>query len=504
MRFEALSRKLCQLDPTIRIVNSRNSRLCGLSDDSRKLRKGEIFAALSGSKADGTRFVGAAVKAGASALLVQSEVGGVDLPQIVSARPRHTLALIAGLLNGEPAKHMRMVGVTGTKGKTTVAFLMREIFEQCGVSCGLMGTVMNIIGQEQRAAAMTTPSALDVQRMLAEMRARAQSACAMEISSHALDQDRVAGVPFSGAIFTNLGHDHLDYHKTVSHYLDAKARLFEELDENLGIALVNIDDPHGQEIFDRTRAGALRYGMSERADVRLTDLKMALDGMTFTIRWLGDAERFVSPMTGRYNASNLCAVIGMALALDLPLAGIKRAVAGFKGAPGRLERVSGAGSGPLVFVDYAHTPDSLENVLSTMREVCAGRRLTCVFGCGGDRDRTKRPKMGAIAAQLANRVIVTSDNPRSENPNAIMEEIIGGIAPQKQPVEALADRAAAIELAISQAQSNDVVLIAGKGHETYQIFSDRTIHFDDREEAAAALSRHWGLAASGRREKAVR
>ncbi len=496
MRFDTIAKHLCALDSSLRVINNCQARITGLSDDSRKVRKGELFAALPGSKADGSQFVQAAVDSGAKALLVSRQFA-CDLPQLVSERPRRTLAHLAALLNGSPAHSLRMVGVTGTKGKTTVAFAMREIFQACGVSCGLVGTVENIVGSEHRVAAMTTPSALEIQRMLAEMRARAQGACAMEVSSHALDQDRVAGIPFAGAIFTNLGHDHLDYHVNVDSYFNAKARLFEELE---GVALINTDDAYGARMLERVHGPALRYGTNEKADVRLTDLRMELAGMSFNVRFGGRSERFESPITGRYNAMNLIACIGMGLALDLPIEGIRTAVATFRGAPGRLERVGSQG-GPLVFVDYAHTPDSLENVLSTLREVCAGQRLTCVFGCGGDRDRTKRPKMGAIAAQLASRVIVTSDNPRSEVPESILEQIMAGIPPQKRPVDALVDRREAIELAIREAKPGEVVLIAGKGHEPYQIFKDRTVHFDDREEAAAALAKHWNSAAGSRREK---
>lgn len=496
MRFDTMAKHLTSQDPTLRVVNSRASRVTGVTDDSRKVRKGEVFAALPGTRADGTQFVEAAIAAGAKALLVPRELP-IDLPQLVSEKPRRTLSHLAALFNGQPAKSLRMVGVTGTKGKTTVAFAMREIFEASGVSCGLIGTVENIVGSEHRVAAMTTPSALEVQRMLSEMRARGQGACAMEVSSHALDQDRVAGIPFAGAIFTNLGHDHLDYHIDFESYFNAKARLFEE---NPGVSIINIDDPHGQRMFARARGPALRYGTSEKADIRLTDLRLALGGMSFNVRFGDRVEHFESIITGRYNAMNLAACIGMGLALELPVQGIRSAVARFRGAPGRLERVP-CGNGPLVFVDYAHTPDSLENVLATMREVCAGQRLTCVFGCGGDRDKTKRPKMGAIAATIADRVIVTSDNPRSEVPESIIEQIIAGVPPQRRPVDALVDRREAIELAVREAKPGEVVLIAGKGHEPYQIFKDRTVHFDDREEAASALARHWNSAAGSRRDK---
>lgn len=496
MRFDAIVKFLTSQDPALRALNVSQCRVTGVCDDSRKVRKGDLFAALPGAKADGTQFIEAALAAGAKAVLTPRELPG-PLPQLVSANPRRTLAHLAALFNGQPARRLSVVGVTGTKGKTTTAFAMRAIFEACARPCGLIGTVENIVGREHRVANMTTPSALEIQRMLAEMRARGQQACAMEVSSHALDQERVAGIPFAGAIFTNLGHDHLDYHVDFESYFNAKAKLFEE---GPGVSLINCDDAYGERMAARARGQVLRYGTGERADVRMSNLSMALGGMSFDVHFEGRVERFESILTGRYNAMNLTGVIGMALALKLPVEGIRQAVAAFRGAPGRLERVACA-NGPLVFVDYAHTPDSLENVLATLREVCAGRRLTCVFGCGGDRDRTKRPKMGAIAAAIADRVIVTSDNPRSEVPESILEQIVAGIPPQKRPVDALVDRREAIELAIRDSGPGDVVLIAGKGHEPYQIFKDRTVHFDDREEAAAALAKHWNSAAGSRREK---
>jgi UDP-N-acetylmuramyl-tripeptide synthetase len=478
-------------------------RITGAAEDSRGVMPGNLFAALPGSKADGTQYVRDALNAGAAALLVGRPMKELKLvPQIVSDDPRRTLGQLASLLYGEPSRHMKVIGITGTNGKTTSAFVMREILERCGIRCGLMGTVWNIVGNERRVAKLTTGSALAVHKTLAEMRALGQEACVMEVSSHALDQHRVTGVQFKGAIFTNLTRDHLDYHGDFENYFNAKARLFEMLHPVHGVGVVNLDDSYGERMSARCRSVCFSFG-ENGADVDIEQVNLGVQGMSFGLRWLSRGSLFTSPMTGKYNVQNLAGAITMGLALDLPLQKIRAAVMDFKGAPGRLERVPFDGPAPTVFVDYAHTPDAMENVLTTLRQVCAGRRLTCVFGCGGDRDRTKRPKMGAIGAELADRPIVTSDNPRSEKPEAIIDEVLAGFPPQKKPAEVYVDRREAIYKAISEAGAEDVVVIVGKGHEDYQIFSDRTVHFDDREEARAALQHRWGAVGSGRRAVVV-
>lgn len=505
MRFQSLARQLKTLDPKLWVLNNQRLRITGVVDDSREVMPGNLFAALPGSKHDGTGFVRDALNRGASALLVGRPLREFKLvPQIVTDDPRRTLGYLASLLYGEPSKHMKVIGITGTNGKTTSAFVLREILERCGLRTGLMGTVWNVVGNEKRTAKLTTAGSLQVHKMLAEMRAHGQEACVMEVSSHALHQHRVTGVNFMGAIFTNLTRDHLDYHGDFDEYFDAKARLFEMLDPSSGVAVTNLDDTYGARMGDRSSAVCFGFSESGKGDVDIEQVKLGVNGMSFGMRWLNRASLFHSPMTGRYNVQNLAGAITMALALDLPLPKIRAGVMQFKGAPGRLERVMFDQPAPTVFVDYAHTPDAMENVLSTLREVCSGRRLTCVFGCGGDRDRTKRPKMGAIGAQYADRPVVTSDNPRSEKPEAIIEEILAGFPPQRLPAEVYVDRREAIHNAIAQANPEDVVVIVGKGHEDYQIFSDRTVHFDDKEEARLALEHYWGIAGSGRRAVAVK
>lgn len=504
MRFQSIARLLKRTDPTIRVANGQRLRITGVAEDSREVLPGNLFAALPGTSHDGADFVRDALNRGAAALLVGRPMKEYRLvPQIVSDNPRRTLGLLASLLNGDPSRHMRVIGVTGTNGKTTTAFVLREILERCGISTGLMGTVHNIIGGECREATLTTPGSLDIHRLLAEMRANGQQACVMEVSSHALDQYRVAGVHFAGAIFTNISQDHLDYHESFDAYFAAKARLFHMLEPDSGVAVINADNRWGLRMLEECNGVAYSTGRGADADIAVEDVKLDVTGCRFRVRWLGRSGRFQSPMTGKYNVENLAGAIGMALAMDLPVPEIRRAVTDFRGAPGRLERVPFDKPAPTVFVDYAHTPDALQNVLATLRQVCRGRRLTCVFGAGGDRDASKRPKMGAIGAELADRPIVTSDNPRSEDPAAIMQQVIAGIPPQQRPVENYLDRREAIRQAVAQASPDDVVVIVGKGHETYQIFSDRTVHFDDAEEARHALEHYWGIAGSGRRAVTV-
>ncbi len=503
MRLQSLFQALVELDSGVRLLFPQRLEVTGATDDSRAVKPGNLFAALPGTKANGSEYIKPALEAGAAALLLSHERKEYRLvPQIVSADPRRTLGHLASILNGQPSRHMKVIGITGTNGKTTSAFLLREILEACGMPCGLMGTVWNIVGSERRTAKLTTPGAPEVHRMLAEMRAHGQTACVMEVSSHALAQERVAGVHFAGAIFTNLTRDHLDFHGDFAAYFDAKARLFEALDAGLAYGIVNLDSDYGARMAERSRGITLGVGARDGAEMRIEQVQIGLEGLRFGLRWNGRAAAFTSPLTGRYNVENVAGAVAMALAQGLPVKPIQSAVEQFQGAPGRLERVPFEHPAPTVFVDYAHTPDAMENVLATLRQVCSGRRLVCVFGCGGDRDRSKRPRMGAIGAEYADRPIVTSDNPRSEDPGAIIDEILSGVPPQRRPVETYLDRREAIQRAIAGATPDDVVVIVGKGHENYQIFSDRTVHFDDKEEARAALETFWGVG-SGRRALAV-
>ncbi len=389
---------------------------------------------------------------------------------------------------------MRVVGITGTNGKTTTAYLLASIFEAAGIRCGILGTVAYRLGPgkaDERDAARTTPEAPDLQALLREMVDRGCGACAMEVSSHALALQRVAGMRFAAAIFTNLTRDHLDFHADMDDYFRAKRRLFEMLSPDAP-ALINADDPRAAALVE---AGGrpVTYGLQRPADITTGPLSFSLAGLTFDVRTPRGTVSVRSALVGRPNVYNILAAVATATALDIPFDAIERGVAALPGVPGRFQLVSGPGDEVTVVVDYAHTDDALRNLLETARPLATGRLIT-VFGCGGDRDRTKRPLMGAVAGRLSDLIVITSDNPRSEDPARIIEEVQRGITSDTrrdsaQSVLTIVDRRAAIAKAIEQARPGDLVLIAGKGHEKYQVIGDRTLPFDDVEVAREALAR---------------
>jgi UDP-N-acetylmuramoyl-L-alanyl-D-glutamate--2,6-diaminopimelate ligase len=477
--------------------------------DSRRAAPGSVFAALRGEKADGTAFATQAVSRGAMAVLSERPpAGGVQVPWITVTDARLALARAAAAFYGHPSRELRVVGITGTNGKTTTAYLLAALFEAAGVTCGMLGTVVYRIGAEERAATRTTPESADIQQMLREMVTRGAGACAMEVSSHALAQRRVDDVTFAAGVFTNLTRDHLDYHRDMESYFRAKRRLFELLPPGAP-AIVNVDDPRGRTLVEAS-GRAVTYAVDQPADVHPVRLAHALTGLEFEAATPRGPLHVKSRLVGRPNAYNMLAAIAVAVALDLPLDAIERGLAGIEGVPGRFQVVSGPGDDITVIVDYAHTDDALKNLLETARPL-ASERLITVFGCGGERDRTKRPLMGAVAARLSDLVIVTSDNPRGEDPAEIIEEVKRGIAmpsdrgraadaregskyvpPRATAHLGIVDRRLAIERAISLARPHDVVLVAGKGHEKYQVIGDREIPFDDVEVAHEALARRRG------------
>ena len=405
-----------------------------------------------------------------------------------------------------------MIGVTGTKGKTTVAYLMRSVLKAAGCVVGMVGTVEIDDGREVVPAEMTTPGAVELVALFSRMKRNGVTHCVMEVSSHALHQDRVAGIDFDVAMFTNLTGDHLDYHGTMEEYAAAKARLFEGLKPQAA-AMVNVDDAFGIRMIQDCQAGVVRIGL-EGGSVRKHWMRriesMTSSAMRLVVTGPGGRgpsdvhQPLITKLIGKHNAYNLLCVAAGARALNLTLAQSGPALEHAPGAPGRLQRVDGQDNGFEVFVDYAHTHDSLENVLRALKETTAGGRLICVFGCGGDRDRTKRPKMGAVAERLADVVIVTSDNPRTEIADAIIEEICAGFSQgwrEAGKISVEPDRRAAIRRAIAAAEAGDVVLIAGKGHENYQIIGTTKHHFDDVEEAAAAMSERPDLTTKARRHE---
>ena len=386
---------------------------------------------------------------------------------------------------------MRVIGITGTNGKTTTAYLVASIFDAAGAPCGLLGTVGYRIGSEVREATRTTPEAPEVQALLREMVERGCGACAMEVSSHALSLRRVDGITFAAGVFTNLTRDHLDFHADMDDYFRAKRRLFEMLPRDAP-SLINLDDPRGAALIEAA-GRPVTYAINRPADITPAPLSFSLDGLSFDVRTPRGVLHVTSTLVGRPNVYNILAAVATGVALDVPFDAIERGVASLDGVPGRFQVVSDAKDEVTVVIDYAHTDDALRNLLETARPLARGRVVT-VFGCGGDRDRTKRPLMGAVAGRMSDVIIVTSDNPRSEDPKRIIEEIQRGITPDTrrdsaQRLLTIVDRGAAITKAIELARPDDVVLVAGKGHEKYQVIGDRTLPFDDAAVAREALMR---------------
>ena len=461
----------------------------GVVYDSRAVTPGSVFVALQGLRADGAAFVPQAVAAGAAAVVVAAGVvpaaGAAWLPV---SDPRLALALLAAEFNGHPSRSMRVVGVTGTNGKTTTAYLVRAILEAAGIKCGLMGTVSYCIGDREIEASRTTPEAPDVQGLLREMLAEACGACVMEVSSHALALRRVDGMQFAAGVFTNLTRDHLDFHGNMESYFVAKRRLFELLPPSAP-AVVNLDDPRGPAFADA--AGTrVTYAIGKTADVTPGPLSYSLHGLAFDVRLPQGVVHVKSTLVGKPNVYNILAAAGVTAAIGIPLDAIEKGLARLTGVPGRFEVVSRPKDDITVVVDYAHTDDALRNLLETARPM-ATRRLITVFGAGGNRDRTKRPLMGMVAARLSDVVIITSDNPRGEDPAQIIEEVMRGAEPETRQsgarVVTVVERGDAIRRAVAEAAAGDVVLIAGKGHEQYQGIGGTSFPFDDGAVARDAL-----------------
>jgi UDP-N-acetylmuramoyl-L-alanyl-D-glutamate--2,6-diaminopimelate ligase len=467
--------------------------------DSRQVSAGAVFVALRGLHTDGTAFARDAVARGAVAVVSETAApADVTGHWIEVTDGRLALAALAAAFYGEPSDELLLVGITGTNGKTTTSYVLASIFEAAGMRCGRIGTVGHRIGTREVEAARTTPEAPELQGMLREVVSQGCRACVMEVSSHALVLRRADYLHFAAAIFTNLTRDHLDFHRSMEEYFTAKRRLFELLPSS-GFGITNLDDPRGG-VFSHTGGRAVSYAIDTAADVRPGPLSFSLDGLAFEVRTPRGTLQIRSSLVGRPNVYNILAAAATAMALDLPFSAIERGVSTLDSVPGRFQVVSGAADDVRVVVDYAHTDDALKNLLETARSLASGRLIT-VFGCGGDRDRAKRPLMGAVAARLSDLVVVTSDNPRSEDPEQIIDQIKrgivmpadrvppGGQAPKSTPCVAIVDRREAIERAVRDATRGDLVLIAGKGHEKYQVIGSRVLPFDDIEVARAALAR---------------
>jgi len=450
-----------------------------LAYDDRDVRPGTLFFCVPGFTRDGHEFAPQALARGAVALVVARPLA-LEAPQILVEDVRAAMAPAAARFFGDPTARLETVGVTGTNGKTTSAFLVRALLEADGRQTGLLGTVKSVVGGEERPVVRTTPEAIDLQRTLREMVEGGDVACAMEVSSHALELHRADAIHFAAALFTNLTQDHLDFHLTMEDYFLAKRRLF--VDARPARSLVNVDDAYGARLAAEL-PDAITFALERPADYRALDVETSLEGSRFTVQAPDGRHRLRSPLRGAFNVYNVLGAYAVARELGVAADTAARSVATAGRVPGRLEPVE-EGQDFAVLVDYAHTPDSLENVLRAAREIATGR-LHVVFGCGGDRDRGKRPLMGEIATRLADRVIVTSDNPRSEDPEQIIEEILAGAGPDAQHNS---DRREAITEAIAGARAGDVVVIAGKGHEQGQEFAGgRKLPFDDVAVAREAL-----------------
>ena len=443
--------------------------------DSRKVTPGSLFVAITGFAADGNRFIPMALEKGAVAV-VTAVKPEENIPYILVKSDRLALAQIGCNFFGNPSKEMTMIGVTGTNGKTSIATLLYNLFTDLGYSCGLLSTIANYIDGKQYEAVNTTPGPMELNRLLAQMCDAGCEFCFMEASSHAIDQQRIEGIEFAGAIFTNLTHDHLDYHKTFANYLSCKKRLFDILPKS-AFALTNIDDRNGEVMVQNTKAEIKRYSCRNWADFNVKILEKTIEGMLLKINGKEVWCRFI----GTHNASNLTAVYGAAILLGGNEDEVITAMSRLTSVAGRLEYFKGEDD-IIAAVDYAHTPDALENVLKTLKELEPCGDLICVFGCGGNRDKTKRPEMGAIATKYATRVIVTSDNPRFEDPNEIIADIKSGMDIKgKAKSLFITDRSEAIKTAVLTAKPGSIVLVAGKGHEDYQIIGGVKHHLDDKE-----------------------
>ena len=478
----------------------RDREVLDIAHDSRNVKPGSLFVAVRGFHSDGHQFIPQAAQQGATAILAEERAGGTalpDVPLIIVDDSRKALALLADAFYGHPSRRLRLVGITGTNGKTTTTYLVKSIIEAAGKTAGLIGTIDYRVGDRIYPAPNTTPESLDLQRLLAEMAGLGAASCVMEVSSHALALNRTLGCAFAVAAFTNLTQDHLDFHETMDAYFQAKLLLFTGLASD-AYAIINADDPRSAAIIKATKAKVMTTGHSERADVRPSGaVRHGINGLSFKASTPAGTISVESPLVGRHNIDNILTAIGVGVGMGFSGHAISKGIGSMRAVPGRMEKVDENQSFG-VLVDYAHTEDALIRLLEATREIATGRIIT-VFGCGGDRDRSKRPAMGAAAVKGSDVVIVTSDNPRTEDPMSIIREIEAGMSglgakiagvnagplanDGRMPYYVIPDRHEAVAAAVRMAKPGDVVVLAGKGHEDYQIIGEKKIHFDDREVA---------------------
>lgn len=473
--------KLSQILKNVKVKNEYTDReVTDVTSDSRQVKEGFLFVCIKGASFDGHSVAQQMLDIGAVAVVCEYDLGVEN--QIIVDDTRKAYSPICASFFGNPANSLKLIGLTGTNGKTTTTFLIKQILENVGKKVGLIGTVQNMVGDEVYPAHYTTPDPHELQSLFRKMVDAGCEYCIMEVSSQALAQGRVEGIHFHIGAFTNLTQDHLDYHKTWENYFESKKLLFKACD----CAVTNLDDEYGLKIVDGCDCRVVTYGVDNmKADFVARNVGFSANGVRYDL--VGEKMGRVScPIPGRFSVYNSLCATSVALTLGVDFTDVLEAISKSKGVKGRIEVVPTPNQNYTVIIDYAHSPDGLENIISSLKEIANGRVVT-VFGCGGDRDRTKRPKMGKIAAELSDFCVVTSDNPRSENPSAIIEDILEGMKDTATPYEVVENRKEAIAWAMKNAQPNDIILLAGKGHETYQILPTGTIHFDEREAVAEVL-----------------
>lgn len=456
-----------------------NIEVTGISYDSRNTKQGDVFVAISGFATDGHEFAAAAQQKGAVCVVCEREIEGIDIPKIIVKNSRETLAQMSHAFFGHPSKNFRLISVTGTNGKTTVTYLIREILKHTGKKVGLIGTNQNMIGDSVLHTERTTPESYELAKLFRQMADEGCDYVVMEVSSHSLELHRVSGCDFYAAAFTNLTQDHLDFHETMEKYLNAKIKLF----KMCKYGIINTDDIYGEQVAKGASCDITTYGIST-GDIKATNERFGIGGVEFDC--LGTHIKLDIP--GRFSIYNALCAAATAFVIGIKPDDISAALKKAKGVKGRAELVP-TGRDFSIIIDYAHTPDGLKNILESAREFAKGR-LVVLFGCGGDRDKTKRPVMGRIAGELADYCIITSDNPRTEEPAAIIRDILAGMKDSTAEYVVVENRRDAIGFAINGAQSGDVIVLAGKGHETYQVLADKTIHFDEREVVSEILRKH--------------
>ena len=468
MRLKKLLKQL----PEIQVMGSREIEITGICSHSKAVRHGNLFVAKRGHVFDGARYIPDAIASGAACVLTETYDPTLRVTQLIHPKISEVEGKIASSIFNEPSKKLFMVGITGTNGKTTTSYIVKQLLEQNRGPCGLIGTIEYLIGDKSFPPSHTTPDVSVCHKLLYEMVQQSCKSSVMEVTSHALDQGRVAAIEYDAAIFTNLSQDHLDYHKTMDGYAAAKAKLFASLSSK-ACAIVNADDPYSSMMVENCKAKIVTYGVENNADVRAENISLTAEGTSFTIIYQGRSYPLEAPLAGRFNLYNILAAAALALTHKIPIDLLRAS----KPPPGRMELVFNT-KNKRVYIDFAHTPDALEKALVSLKDVTQGR-LFAVFGCGGDRDRLKRPSMARAAEKHADFTIVTSDNPRSEDPELIISEIIRGFT-NKNSYMIEPDRREAITKAILMADQDDCILVAGRGHEPYQILSHQTVEFDDR------------------------